>query len=238
MPGVAERLACPDTISVVVLTLNEQAEIGPALASVEAAGVERIVVDAGSSDRTVQVARDHGADRVLPSRPGRSLQMDAGFRAARGEVLLFLHADTRLAAGWERAVRRALADPGVAGGAFRLRFAGERPVLRWVEFWAGVRCRLLRLPYGDQALFVRRAVLERAGGLAEVAMFEDLDLVRTIRRAGRLALLPERACTSARRYERHGVARVVLRNWLALLAWALGFDRARVARWYRGPGAG
>ena len=238
MPGVVERPASPETISVIVPVLNEQAEIGAALAAVRAPGVERIVVDGGSSDQTAEAARRHGADRVLCSPPGRSLQMDAGFRAARGQALLFLHADTRLEAGWDAAVRRALADPRVAGGAFRLRFAGERRALRWVEFWAGVRCRLLRLPYGDQALFVRRSVLERAGGLAHVPMFEDLDLARLIRRAGRLVLLPERALTSARRYERHGVTRVVLRNAVALLAWMLGVDRERVARWYRGSGAG
>ena len=228
-PGIA--------LSVIIPALNEQANLPALLSATRAPGVERIVVDGGSRDESVAIAHRHGAEKVLVSAPGRARQMDAGYRVARGDALLFLHADTRLEGGWDDAVRKALADPQVMGGAFRLRFDSRRPALRVVEWGAQLRCRLGGLPYGDQGLFVRRSLLEDLGGIAAVPIFEDLDLARAIRRAGRLALLREPALTSPRRYERHGVARVMLRNWLALLAWLLDLDRGRVARWYHGrPG--
>ena len=222
------------SISVVIPALNEQPTIAGALATARADGVERILADGGSSDGTVATAREYGVEQVVSCESGRSRQMEAGSRAARGQALLFLHADTRLEPGWADAVRAALADARVAGGAFRLRFASDRLAFRLLEIGVRLRCRLGRLPYGDQALFVRRAVLEQGGGIAAVPIFEDLDLARAIRRAGRLALLPQSATTSPRRYLRHGVARVVLRNLLALGAYLLGLDRERIARWYRG----
>jgi rSAM/selenodomain-associated transferase 2 len=220
-------------ISVIIPTLNEQSRVERALACTAAPGVERIVVDAGSSDGTLEAARRAGAERCLESAPGRALQLAAGACEAKGEVLLFLHADTRLEPGWADAVRAALADPRVAGGAFRLRFDAPGLGYRLLELGVVLRCRVARLPYGDQALFVRRAVLEAAGGIAPVPIFEDLDLVRTIRAAGRLALLAAPAWTSARRYERNGFWRQVARNNAALLAYFSNFDRARVAGWYR-----
>lgn len=222
------------SISVVIPALNEQPAIADALATARADGVERILADGGSSDATVAIALEHGVEQVVRCEPGRARQMAAGSRAASGQALLFLHADTRLEPGWADALRAALADARVAGGAFRLRFASERRVFRALELGVRLRCRIGGLPYGDQALFVRRAVLERCGGIPPVPIFEDLDLARAIRRAGRLALLPQLATTSPRRYLRHGVARLVLRNLLALGGYLLGLDRERVARWYRG----
>lgn len=221
-------------ISVVIPTLNEQPVLAERLSETRGAGIERIVVDGGSSDGTVVLARECGAERVLVCEAGRGRQLEAGLRVARGDVVLFLHADTRLTPAWASAVRGALADPGVAGGAFRLRFDAEGAGFRWVELWAGLRARVLGLPYGDQALFARRSVLEASGGIAQVPIFEDLDLARTVRRAGRLALLSEPAVTSARRYREHGAGRVAVRNSLALAAYLLGLDRERVARWYTG----
>jgi GT2 family glycosyltransferase len=158
--------------------------------------------------------------------------MDAGYRAARGEVILFLHADTRLEEGWADALRGALEEPGVSGGAFLLRFDSGGRIYRVLERGARLRSRLARLPYGDQAIFVRREVLDRLGGIPDAPIFEDLDLVRAIRRSGRLVLLPLAARTSARRYERAGPLRAMLRNWLALGAYLLNIDRERVAGWY------
>ncbi len=222
------------SISVVIPALNEQQAIARALQSTRLPGVERIVVDGGSTDGTDETARSLGADRVLRTAAGRARQMDAGFRAASGEAILFLHADTRLDPGWRDALARVLADPAVAGGAFRLRFDSGRGAFRVFEAFVRVRARLLGLPFGDQGLFVRRKLLEELGGVPDVPIFEDLDLVRAIRRSGRLALLEVSATTSVRRYERNGLARQVLRNQVALLAFALGLRRDAVARWYRG----
>jgi len=221
-------------ISVVIPALNEQSRIERAVVSAAGLRVERIVVDGGSSDATADAARRAGADRVIRAPAGRSRQMDAGWRDARGEVVLFLHGDTRLGEGWQAALEGALADPAVAGGAFRLRFEEAGPGLRVIEWGVRIRSRVGRLPYGDQALFVRRRLLESAGGIAPVPIFEDLDLVRLIQRNGRLALLPVDAWTSGRRYERNGVLRQWLRNQAALAGYFLDLPRARVAAWYRG----
>lgn len=220
------------SLSVVIPALDEGECIEAALASAAAPGVEVVVVDGGSRDETVRRARAQGA-RVLASAPGRARQLEAGARAASGDVLLFLHADTRLPGGWSEAVRQALRDPAVSGGAFRFAFDRRSPGLRIVEWGARARVALFGLPYGDQAIFLRRSVLEASGGVPQVPILEDLDLVRAMRRRGRLALLPLPAVTSARRYASRGVFRTMFRNWLAAAAWALGLDRARVAAWYR-----
>lgn len=166
--------------------------------------------------------------------PGRARQLAAGAAAAaHADVVLFLHADTDLPEGWAGKVRAALADAEVVGGAFAFRLRGEGWALRIVEGWVRVRLMLFRLPYGDQALFARRTALEAIGGVPQVPIMEDLDLVRGLRRQGRFALLDAPALTSARRYQARGFTRTVARNLLALVAWRLGLDRERVAAWYR-----
>lgn len=237
-------------IGVVIPTLDEAQTVERALRSVVGPGssddaVEVIVVDGGSRDETCARARKAGA-RVIetscsesaPSRriSGRARQLQAGFEACEGDAVLFLHADTWLPDGWSRQVRAALADPGVAGGAFRFRFdpaEGTSPLLRAIEWGARLRVAWFGLPYGDQAIFARRSVLEQLGGVPQVALMEDLDLVDGLKRHGRLALLDAPATTSARRYRTRGVLRTFGRNAGALLAWRLGLDRERVAAWYR-----
>jgi rSAM/selenodomain-associated transferase 2 len=219
-------------IAVVIPTLQEADRIAQAVESARAPGVDIIVADAGSSDATRERALAAGA-RVVESQPGRARQLAAGARATDADAILFLHADTRLPVGWDQGVRGALADPRVAGGAFAFRFAERSPALALVEWGVRLRLALARLPYGDQAIFVRRSVLDAIGGVPQAPLMEDLDLVRAIRRAGRLALLRAPAVTSARRYLERGVFRTVARNTAALLGWALGVDRARIAAWYR-----
>lgn len=220
-------------ISVVIPTWNEQPQIERALACTRVPGVERIVVDADSSDGTSQTARFLRAEKVIQALPGRAHQMDAGYREASGAVVLFLHADTRLDRGWSEAVLAALEDPSVAGGAFRLRFEAPGLGYRLIERGVELRSRIAGLPYGDQALFVRKRVLDQAGGISPVPIFEDLDLVQAIKRAGRLALLRECVYTSARRYARNGLLRQLLRNNTALAGYLLDLERDRIARWYR-----
>ena len=218
-------------IAVVIPALDEAETVEAAIASARSAD-EIVVVDGGSLDRTADRARAAGA-QVLTSPRGRARQLDAGWRATGAEVLLFLHADTRLPLGWAAAVRDALAAPGVAGGAFRLRFDERSPAMRIVEWGAQRRAAVAGLPYGDQALFVRRRVLEAIGGIPPVPIAEDLDLVRAMRAHGRLALLPLAVSTSARRYRKHGALRTWARHAVALVAWRLGVDRERIARWVR-----
>jgi len=220
-------------ISVVIPTYNESAGVHRALESTQVPGVERIVVDGGSSDGTPDVARSLGAERVLAAPAGRGKQLQVGYASASAETIVFLHADTVLEAGWEEAILRAVDDPRVMGGAFRLRFESDRWIFRWIEGWVRLRCYWLGLPYGDQALFARRKLIEAIGGVPDAPIFEDLDLARAIRAHGRLALLPLRAWTSPRRYLANGVLRMLTRNFVALLGYSWGLDRERVAAWYR-----
>ena len=219
-------------LSVVIPALDEAERIADAVASARAPEVEVLVVDGGSSDDTAACAASAGA-RVIRSARGRARQLEEGTRVATGDALLFLHADTRLPAGYERAALRALADPAVAGGAFRLRFDRRTWALRWIERAARLRAAWFGLPYGDQALFLRRDTLRAIGGVPQVPIMEDLDLVRALRRRGRLVLLSQECVTSARRHLARGPWRTALRHAIAALGWSLGVDRARLAAWAR-----
>jgi rSAM/selenodomain-associated transferase 2 len=225
-------------VAVVIPALHEADRITEAIRSARAPGVEVLVVDGGSRDATAERAREAGA-RVLRAERGRARQLATGAAASGAEALVFLHADCRLPAGFAEAVRGALADPAVAGGAFAFRFEREpgaslaaRLGLRLIEAGVALRVALLGLPYGDQALFARRSALERAGGVPQVPILEDLDLVAALRRTGRFVALRAAVRSSPRRYLSRGVGRTWLRNAGALLAWRLGLDRARVASWY------
>lgn len=214
----------------VIPALDEAGQIEGAVSSAAGPEVDVIVVDGGSRDGTPERARSAGA-RVLNAQRGRARQLQVGFEASESDVVLFLHADTRLPEGWERAVAAALDDPETVGGAFRLKF-DERGFRIWlVEFTARLRIALLAFPFGDQALFVRRSVLDEIGGVPDVPVMEDVDLVHAMKKRGRLALLPHPATTSARRYLEGGVGRVSLVHFLAFAGWALNVDRERLAGW-------
>jgi len=223
-------------LSVVIPTLDEGGCIERTVRRALAGGAEVLVVDGGSGDATRERASAAGA-RVLVAERGRARQLAAGVEASRGEVLVFLHADTLLPERWRPAVEATLSKPDVSCGAFGFRFErvpGQRLgfALAFVEWGARLRVALLGWPYGDQGLFVRRSALEAMGGVPQVPIMEDLDLVSAMRRYGRIECLALPALTSPRRYLRHGPLRTMLRNWAATAAWACGLDRARIAAWY------
>lgn len=234
------------TISVVVPTLNEEARVEGALRSARRAfgdEAEVLVVDGGSVDSTP--ARAEPLARVLVTEPGRGRQLDAGARAARGELLVFLHADTRLPSDAAPALRELLDDPWTAGGCFR--FALDPPPRgfdRWrlLELAIRLRTRLLRTATGDQVLFCTRAAYRRCGGFPHWPLFEDVAFVRRLRRVGRFRVLPWTAATSRRRWRRAGFWRTVATHWMLRLTFWLGISPGRLARWYRrltpsGPGS-
>jgi len=216
------------SISVVIPALDEEKRLPAAIQSVRA-DADVIVVDGGSRDATRAVAAAEGA-RVLESPRGRGRQLDEGARAATGDWLVFLHADTRLEAGWADALVSLPED--VAGGAFRLAIDSDRLAFRIVERAVRARVRLFALPYGDQGLFVRREAYARVGGMPHLPLMEDVAFVKRLRRAGRLAFLPVRAFTSARRWERDGVLRATLRNWWLVGLYAAGRSPERLAQLY------
>jgi rSAM/selenodomain-associated transferase 2 len=217
------------SISVIIPTLDEQTRLAAAIRSVRAEA-EVLVVDGGSRDATRAVAHAEGA-RVLESSPGRGPQLDTGARAAAGEWLVFLHADTRLEGGWAEAIRALPA--GVVGGAFRLGIDADGAGYRVLEMGVRARLWLFRLPYGDQALFARRETYEGVGGMPHLPIMEDVAFVARLRRAGRLAFPPVRALTSARRWERYGLVGATLRNWWLLALYLAGQPPERLARRYR-----
>jgi len=216
---------------VVIPALNEANRVVGAIESARAPGVEVVVADGGSRDATRDLAAAAGA-HVVDSPSGRAEQLAAGVRASSGDAILLLHADTRLPAGFDRAVASALEDAGTIGGAFRMRFEEAGWALRIVEWGVRLRVAIFGLPYGDQALFVRRGTLEAIGGIPRTPILEDLDLVKAMRGCGRLALLDLPVTTSARRYHARGIATTLFRNAVAAAAWFFDVDRQRVANWY------
>jgi rSAM/selenodomain-associated transferase 2 len=169
---------------------------------------------------------------VLDGSRGRARQMNAGARVAHGEVLLFLHADTVLPAGFESAIARALAAPDVVAGRFDVRLDNPRWPFRMIAGLMNVRSRLSGISTGDQALFVRREVFEAIGGFPDIPLMEDVELTRRLKRRGRQAALRETVTTSARKWEREGVARTIGLMWALRFLYACGVSPARLHRWY------
>lgn len=223
-------------LSIIIPTLNEAARIAATLESLgdlRRRGHELIVVDGGSGDATVAVAAAQGrADRVMSSAAGRARQMNAGARVAAGEVLLFLHADTRLPAAADRLVCDGLAGGNFAWGRFDVRIAGTHPLLRLVERMMNLRSRLTHICTGDQALFVRREAFERVGGYPSQELMEDIAISVLLRRVSAPLCLRARCLTSARRWESQGVLRTIVLMWWLRLQYALGVAPARLARAY------
>jgi rSAM/selenodomain-associated transferase 2 len=190
-----------------------------------------IVVDGGSRDATVEHALAR-ADCVLSSPPGRALQMNAGAARASGDVLLFLHADSRLPARADRLVIEGLKSSGREWGRFDVTIIGRQRLLSVVAFFMRMRSRLTGIATGDQAIFVRRNAFEAAGAFPPIALMEDIALCQALKRIGRPLCLCARVVTSGRRWEEHGVLRTVVLMWMLRLAFFFGADPKRLARRY------
>lgn len=222
------------TLSIVVPCLNESERIAgalDALAPLRGRGVEVIVVDGGSSDGTLALARDR-ADLVITGARGRGVQMNAGARRARGDVLLFLHADSRLPERADLLVLDALARTGKAWGRFDVAIRGRHPLLPVIATAMNVRSRLTRIATGDQAIFVTRALFERTGGYPAIGIMEDIAFTTVLKCHGAPVCIRRRVNTSGRRWEKHGVVRTMLLMWRLRLAYSLGADPDELALRY------
>jgi rSAM/selenodomain-associated transferase 2 len=222
-------------ISIIVPALNEAEGIASTLAPLQvlrARGHEVLVVDGGSTDGTAEAAASL-VDRVVCSERGRARQQNAGAGEASGDVLLFLHADTRLPDRADRLVLEGLARSGRGWGRFDVRLTGRLPMLRVVERMISLRSRVSGIATGDQAIFVRRDWFRAAGGFPEIPLMEDVALSRALRRRGRPLCLRETVLTSSRRWETRGVWRTILLMWRVRLEYWLGADPARLAARYQ-----
>ena len=219
-------------ISVIIPALNEASHLDGILSALQGArNTETIVVDGGSCDGTDSRALDRGA-LLVRSEAGRAPQMNAGAQAATGEILLFLHADTRLPGRFDEQVREILARPIVAAGAFRLRIDGNRRAFRFIEWMVNLRSRWLQMPYGDQAIFLRSDMFHRLGGFPELPIMEDFEFIRRLRRHGKIAIAPATVTTSARRWEMLGPWRTTWINQRIILGYHLGMSPDTLAKWY------
>lgn len=221
------------TISVIIPTLNEAENLEATLSGlIDLPGVEVIVVDCGSSDGTVDIAKSFGV-QIISGRSGRANQMNVGAQAANGEILLFLHADTILPLGFEQLIRQAMTDKNAIAGAFHLSIKARGIGVRFIEKMANYRAKYLQMPYGDQALFVSSKVFEEMGGFPDIPLMEDFAFVRKLRKKGCLKILPPAVVTSGRRWKKLGVFRTTCTNQIIILGYLLGLSPKRLYRWYR-----
>ena len=219
-------------ISVIIPNLNEAGLLGKCVPAGWNDG-EVIVADGGSRDGSAEAAAAQGW-KVCRSAPNRAGQMNAGAGIACGDIFLFLHADTRLPGDFAVHVRRILSEPGVIAGAFRLRVDTPARTMRLFERVANWRSARLHLPYGDQALFLKAERFRAAGGFAELPILEDVELVRRLRRHGRIVIAPVPIITSARRWETIGLWKTSLLNQACVAAYFLGVPTSRIYEWYYG----
>lgn len=224
-------------ITVVIPTLNEEASLGDTLGCVYSHASVRpevVVADGGSHDGTCAIARRRGA-RVVCTNGGRAKQLNLGARSGACETILFLHADTCPPVHYDREIERVLTVPRTSVGAFRLRI-GQAPVglMRIVQTVANLRARVLCTPYGDQGLFVRRNVFESVGGYPDMPFLDDYEMVRRLRRNGRVRIAQSAVRTSSRRWDVLGVVPTTVINQCIIVAYHLGIPVPTLRNWYRG----
>ncbi|HLO49729.1 MAG TPA: TIGR04283 family arsenosugar biosynthesis glycosyltransferase [Kamptonema sp.] len=221
----------PLKISIIIPVLNEVGTIAQTINTAQnATAVEIIVVDGGSTDGTIHAA---STVKVISAPRGRAHQMNAGAAAASGDILLFLHADTRLPPEFDIWVRQTLAQPGIIAGAFQLKIDGKNPGLRLVEKIVNLRSRYWQMPYGDQAIFLKTTIFQQLGGFPNQPIMEDFELVRRLQRIGQIAIAPLPIITSARRWQKLGIFKTTLINQIVIIAYFLGVSPHRIVSWYR-----
>ncbi len=230
-----ETLGCP-LISVIIPTLNEESHIGSLLESLR--GVQQsdgyqheiIIVDGGSSDKTTKLCEK--ADLLIHSKPGRAIQQNVGAQKAKGDILLFLHADCKLEPGSFAAIRKLLANSENVAGCFRQHIDHPAWKYRVLEQGNAWRVRWFQSAYGDQGIFMTRTIFERIGGFPDYPFLEDLFIMKKIRKLGKVKLLQEKIVISPRRWQKTGVLKQTLINRLVVLAAHLGVSPHVLARYY------
>lgn len=232
--GNGNRNIATARISIIIPTLNESKNIQATLASIQTStNVEVIVVDGGSKDNTVDIVESLGV-KVIAGYKNRARQMNAGVRNATGDILLFLHADTVLPTNFDAMIRTALQQPLTVGGAFALRINAPDIGLRLIEWGVKWRSKLFKMPYGDQAIFITKEKFNDIYGFPELAIMEDFELIRNLKRLGKIAFIPVPVITSPRRWLKKGILQTTLINQIVIIAYFIGISPERIRSWYRG----
>jgi len=232
LAAMADHSLSSQRLALIVPVLNEAEALPDLLAHLSTFAADDVVfVDGGSADASVRLIESHGL-QVISSRRGRASQMNAGAARTTADILLFLHADTRLPTGALDDIRRAMADPSVVGGRFDLSLDGGGLPFRIIASMINVRSRLSRISTGDQAMFVRRATFEQLGGFPDQPLMEDVELSRRLKRLGRIACLRRKALSSSRRWQRQGVWRTVWLMWSLRWRYWLGASPAELKLHY------
>lgn len=224
-------------ISIIIPTLNEEDKIEATIHRAQNRDTEIIVVDGGSTDGTIARAAGTRA-RVVTASRGRANQQNRGAELAGGRVLLFLHADTHLPNNYMEHVFETMMDPMTATGAFRFKTDLETPFIKAIEFMTNIRSIYFKMPYGDQGLFIRKSVFESVGGFPDIPIMEDFELMRRIRKKGKIKTLPVAVITSGRRWLNLGVFKATIINQIIIAAYFMGVSPARTARWHQGKRRG
>ena len=223
-------------VSVIIPVLNEGERINRILDSLQSAAsgaaFEAIVVDGDPAGSTVERISETSAVQLIAPR-GRALQMNAGAARARGDILLFLHADTLLPQSAFSKIVGALSDRRYVGGAFDLGISNRRWIFRLIGKCASLKHRLTRVPYGDQAIFMLKSYFQEMGGYAGIPLMEDVELMRRVKRhKGRIIILPDPVATSSRKWEKDGVIYTIARNWILQTLYLFGMPAEKLVKYY------
>jgi rSAM/selenodomain-associated transferase 2 len=222
----------PERISIIIPVFNEAANILRTIESTCGSEIEVIVVDGGSTDETIAVVPAQGI-KVISSPAGRARQMNLGAQMATGDILLFLHADTRLPVRFDESIRQTLSLKNWIAGAFTLGIDDPQRRFRWLELGVQWRSVYAQMPYGDQAIFLRAEVFKSIGGFPDLPIMEDFELVRRLQKLGKIAIIKDPVQTSARRWLQKGILQTTLINQLMVLGYLLGISPVQLAQIYR-----
>jgi rSAM/selenodomain-associated transferase 2 len=231
------------SIAVIIPVLNEAGTINRVLQGLDKLNfqprLEVIVVDGDPRITTLKGIQENSLYNIhlktATALQGRGVQMNAGAKMAKADILLFLHADTLISEQAIRQLQREMKrDSGIVGGAFDLKIRSSKLRYRIIETMANVRSRITRIPYGDQAMFIRKGYFSRIGGFADIPLMEDVELMQRIKkRKARIVILSQRVETSVRRWEREGVVKCTLRNWLLIFFYFLRVSPERLSKFYK-----
>lgn len=231
-------------ISIIIPVLNEASTIEATLTILQdTPDLEIIVVDGGSRDQTINIVNFVSKQlasslsiKIISTTAGRAHQMNTGAAAAKGDILLFLHGDTYLPPKFNLLLLQALQDAIVIAGAFELQINAQLPGLRLVEKMVNMRSRFFSLPYGDQAIFMKKSVFEEIGGFPNLPIMEDFELMLALRKLGKIVIISAPVITSGRRWQKLGVVKTTLLNQLIIASYFVGISPNLLVRWYRQGG--